>query len=81
MEDSAQLSAIPAEGCAMFLRNFASKSYETSMDNMTPNDIQIRRHQAANAYTEEQARLLFAMRDMVKWEVERQLKELLKSRL
>ena len=51
------------------------------MDKMTPNDIQIRRHQAANAYTEEQARLLFAMRDMVKWEVERQLKELLKSRL
>lgn len=49
------------------------------MDKMTPNDIQERRHQAANSYTEEQARLLLAMRDMVKWEVERQLKEILKS--
>ena len=47
---------------------------------MTPNDKQISRHQAANSYTEEQARLLFAMRDMVKWEVERQLKEILKSK-
>ena len=46
---------------------------------MTPNDKQERRHQAANSYTEEQARLLLAMRDMVKWEVERQLKEILKS--
>ena len=64
-----------------FCRNFASKRYETSMDKMTPNDRQNRKHQAANSYTEEQARLLFAMRDMVKWEVERQLKELLKSRL
>jgi len=49
------------------------------MDKMTPNDKQERRHQAANSYTEEQARLLLAMRDMVKWEVERQLKEILKS--
>lgn len=49
------------------------------MDKMTPNDIQERRHKAANSYTEEQARLLLAMRDMVKWEVERQLKEILKS--
>ena len=50
------------------------------MDKMTPNDKQISRHQAANSYTEEQARLLLAMRDMVKWEVERQLKEILKTR-
>ena len=50
------------------------------MDKMTPNDIQNRKHQAANNYTEEQARLLLAMRDMVKWEVERQLKEILKTR-
>ena len=49
------------------------------MDKMTPNNKQERRHQAANSYTEEQARLLLAMRDMVKWEVERQLKEILKS--
>ena len=49
------------------------------MNKMTPNDKQISRHQAANSYTEEQARLLFAMRDMVKWEVERQLKKILKS--
>jgi hypothetical protein len=49
------------------------------MDKMTPNEKQIRRHQEANLYTEEQARLLFAMRDMVKWEVERQLKEIFKS--
>lgn len=49
------------------------------MDEMTPNNKQERRHQAANSYTEEQARLLLAMRDMVKWEVERQLKEILKS--
>ena len=49
------------------------------MDKMTPTDIQKRKHQAANSYTEEQARLLLAMRDMVKWEVERQLKEILKS--
>ena len=46
---------------------------------MTPNNKQERRHQAANSYTEEQARLLLAMRDMVKWEVERQLKEIYKS--
>lgn len=51
------------------------------MDKLTPNNQQERRHQEANAYTEEQARLLFAMRDMVKWEVQRQLKEILKSRL
>jgi len=50
------------------------------MDKMTPNEKQIRRHQEANLYTEEQARLLFAMRDMVKWEVERQLKEIFKSK-
>lgn len=50
------------------------------MDKLTPNNKQICRHQEANAYTEEQARLLFAMRDMVKWEVERQLKEILKTR-
>jgi hypothetical protein len=50
------------------------------MDKLTPNNKQIRRHQQANAYTEEQARLLFAMRDMVKWEVERQLNEIFKSR-
>ena len=49
------------------------------MNKMTPNDKQISRHQAANSYTEEQARLLFAMRDMVKWEVQRQLKKILKS--
>ena len=50
------------------------------MDKMTPTDIQKRKHQAANSYTEEQARLLLAMRDMVKWEVERQLNEIFKSR-
>ena len=50
------------------------------MNKITPNDKQIRRHQEAHSYTEEQARLLFAMRDMVKWEVERQLKEVLKSK-
>ena len=50
------------------------------MNKITPNDKQIRRHQEAHSYTEEQARLLFAMRDMVKWEVERQLKEILKTR-
>ena len=50
------------------------------MDKMTPNDKQERRHQAANSYTEEQARLLLAMRDMVRWEVERQLKERLESK-
>lgn len=49
------------------------------MDKLTPNNKQIHRHQEANAYTEEQARLLFAMRDMVKWEVERQLNEIFKS--
>jgi len=81
LEDSAQLSALSAEGLAVFCRNFASeiKRNETSMNKMTPNNKQIRRHQEANLYTEEQARLLFAMRDMVKWEVQRQLSELLKS--
>ena len=49
------------------------------MDKMTPTDIQKRKHQAANSYTAEQARLLLAMRDMVKWEVKRQLGELIKS--
>ena len=38
------------------------------------------RHEAAQAYTEDQARLLLAMRDMVKWEVQRQLAELLDSK-
>ena len=46
---------------------------------MTPNNKQERRHQAANSYTEEHARLLLAMLDMVKCEVERQLKEIYKS--
>ena len=46
---------------------------------MPPNDQEARRHQAAMQYTEQQARLLFAMRDMVKWEVSRQFKELLQS--
>ncbi|MBP5799674.1 MAG: hypothetical protein J6W43_07165 [Prevotella sp.] len=49
------------------------------MDKMTPDDKSSLRHQVARSYTEEQARLLFAMRDMVKWEVQRQLSELLKS--
>ena len=49
------------------------------MDKMTPDDISSRRHQAAKSYTEDQARLLLAMRDMVKWEVKRQLSELIKS--
>ena len=48
---------------------------------IAPNDQQDRRHQEAISYTEEQARLLFAMRDMVKWEVNRQLREMFKSRL
>jgi hypothetical protein len=37
----------------------------------------IRRHQAASSYTEDQARLLFTIRDMVKAEVKRQLKEII----
>ena len=49
------------------------------MDKKTPNDQQTLRHQAAQSYTEEQARLLLAMRDMVKWEVQRQLREMFKS--
>jgi hypothetical protein len=49
------------------------------MDKMTPNDKQNLRHQAARSYTEDQARIILAMRDMVKWEVSRQLKELIKS--
>ena len=48
------------------------------MKKMTPNDKLNLRHLAAKNYTEEQARLILAMRDMVKWEVSRQLKELLK---
>ncbi len=44
----------------------------------SPNNKKDRRHEAAQSYTEEQSRLLLAMRDMVKWEVSRQLKELLK---
>ena len=55
------------------------KSYETLMDKMTPDDKSGLRHQAAKIYTEDQARLLLAMRDMVKWEVKRQLDELIKS--
>ena len=46
------------------------------MDKMTPDDKPNLRHQAAKSYTEEQARILLAMRDMVKWEVKRQLSEL-----
>ena len=63
----------------LFCRNFATeiKSYETQMDRMTPADNPSLRHQAAKSYTEEQARLLLAMRDMVKWEVKRQLNEIL----
>lgn len=53
------------------------------MDKTTPSEKQQLRHQAASSYTEEQARLLFAMRDMVKWEVTRevtrQLKEMFES--
>ena len=49
------------------------------MDKMTHDDKSSLRHQAAKIYTEEQARLLLAMRDMVKWEVKRQLDELIKS--
>jgi hypothetical protein len=49
------------------------------MDKMTPDDKSSLRHQAAKSYTEDQARLLLAMRDMVKWEVKRQLSELIKS--
>jgi hypothetical protein len=49
------------------------------MDKMTPNDKPNLRHQAARSYTEDQARIILAMRDMVKWEVSRQLKELIKS--
>ena len=47
---------------------------------MTLNEQQERRHRAAECYTEEQARLLLAMRDMVRWEVDRRLKEILKSK-
>ena len=49
------------------------------MDKITPDDKTNLRHQAAKIYTEDQARLLLAMRDMVKWEVKRQLKELINS--
>lgn len=45
------------------------------MDKMTPDDKPNLRHQAASNFTEDQARLLFAVRDMVKSEVKRQLKE------
>lgn len=44
---------------------------------ITPNTQPNRRHQAASSYTEEQARLLFTIRDMVKAEVKRQLKEII----
>lgn len=43
---------------------------------MTPDDEQERRHRAAMEYTEEQARLLMAVRDMVRWEVKRQLESM-----
>lgn len=43
---------------------------------MTPDDEQERRHRAAKVYTEEQARLLMAVRDMVRWEVKRQLESM-----
>ena len=49
------------------------------MDKIKPDANYCLRHQAAQSYTENQARLLFAMRDMVKWEVKRQLSDLLKS--
>lgn len=64
-----------------FCRTFATRIplNDTSMDQKSQNDKQDRRHQAASSYTEEQTRLLFAMRDMVKAEVERQLKELFKK--
>lgn len=48
------------------------------MDQNSTNDKPNRRHQAASSYTEEQTRLLFAIRDMVKAEVKRQLKEIFK---
>ena len=53
-----------------------SKSYETQMKKKTPTDNPSLKHQVAQSYTENQARLLLAMRDMVKWEVKRQLSEL-----
>ena len=49
------------------------------MNKKSPNKKQDRKHQAAQSYTEEQARLLLSMRDMVKCEVSRQLKEQLKE--
>ena len=49
------------------------------MDKITPDHKSRLRHQAAQSYTEDQARLILAMRDMVKSEVTRQLKELIKS--
>lgn len=47
------------------------------MDQKSPNTQPNRRHQAASIYTEEQTRLLFTIRDMVKAEVTRQLKEII----
>lgn len=46
------------------------------MKKKTPTDNPSLKHQVAQSYTENQARLLLAMRDMVKWEVKRQLSEL-----
>ncbi|MEE3383520.1 MAG: hypothetical protein VZR36_00365 [Prevotella sp.] len=48
------------------------------MEQKSPKNKPNLKHQAASNYTEDQARLLFAMRDMVRAEVKRQLKELLK---
>lgn len=47
------------------------------MGQKSPNTQPDRRHQAASSYTEDQARLLFTLRDMVKAEVTRQLKEII----
>ena len=46
------------------------------MKKKIPTDNPSLKHQVAQSYTENQARLLLAMRDMVKWEVKRQLSEL-----
>ena len=45
------------------------------MGKTTPDDKLSLRHQAASKFTEDQARLLFTIRDMVRQEVKRQLKE------
>jgi hypothetical protein len=74
-------SAIGASSIALGLHRPCPeiKKTITSMNKKSPNNKQDRKHQAAQSYTEEQARLLLAMRDMVKWEVSRQLKEQLKE--